>query len=73
MADIELMSGFGAIKRGATILAALGNAEVLDVERLPDGTVKLTEGCDRYFSVILTREQVIALADEIKALVEERK
>ena len=66
--DIELMSGVGGIKRGDTILAALSNAEVLDVELLPDGIVQLTEGCDKYFSVILTREQVIALAEELLAL-----
>lgn len=53
---------------GETVLAALKDARVLGVVPASGGRFEFIEWCDEYFSAILTREQVLALADELRAL-----
>lgn len=53
---------------GKTLLAALAGAGVLSVVRLEDGRFCFHEVCDRWFSANLTKEQVLSLADELRAL-----
>jgi hypothetical protein len=51
-----------------TLLAALAKARVLKVTKNADGSFELEERCDGYFGVRLTRDQVLALAEELRAL-----
>ena len=44
---------------------------VFDVTKTKDGNFKFEEACDGYFSTFLTKEQVIALAEELKALAQD--
>lgn len=52
-----------------SVLEALKDANVLTVKPMPDGRFRVRERCDRYYQVILMREQVLAWADELRALV----
>lgn len=54
-----------------TVLCLLKGAQVLTVKQVPGG-FRFRERCDRYFQIVLTREQVLALADELRALVEKQ-
>lgn len=56
---------------GDTVLEVLKGARVLTVKQAPGG-FRFRERCDRYYQVVLTREQVLALADELRALVEKQ-
>lgn len=51
-----------------TVLAALEDARVFAVKATKDGKFRFRERCDDYFSAILTKEQVLLLADELRAL-----
>jgi len=53
---------------GKTVLDALEDARVFDVEVTKDGRFRFTENCDYYYHAILTKEQVLLLADELRAL-----
>jgi hypothetical protein len=53
---------------GKTLLDALDEARVLNVSKEETGRFRLKESCDRYFFAVLTREQLLALADELRAL-----
>lgn len=52
-----------------SILDALKHANVMTVKLMPDGTFRVRERCDRYYAVYLTRDQLVALADELRAMV----
>lgn len=56
---------------GDTVLEVLKEARVLTVKQVPGG-FRFRERCDRYYQIVLTREQVLALADELRALVEKQ-
>lgn len=49
-----------------SILDALSDERVLTLSKAGEA-FELTEACDSYFTVTLTKEQLIALADEIRA------
>jgi hypothetical protein len=53
---------------GKTLLDALDEARVFNVSKEETGRFRIEESCDRYFSAVLTREQLLALADELRAL-----
>ena len=53
---------------GKNLLDALDNAGVFSVEQLDDKQLCFVESFERYFSANLTNEQVLALADELRAL-----
>lgn len=54
--------------RGETVLDALDDARVFAIEASGDGRFRFIERCDDYFRAILTKEQVLLLADELRAL-----
>lgn len=53
---------------GKNLLDALDEARVFNVTKLDDGRFCFEESCDRYFSANLTKDQVLALAEELRAL-----
>lgn len=54
--------------RGETVLDALDEARVFAVEATDDRSFLFVERCDDYYRVILTKEQVLLLADELRSL-----
>ncbi len=56
------------IIESATVVKALGKASVLQVSPEVDGTFMLTEACDFYYYIILTRDQLHLLGQELIAL-----
>ena len=50
------------------ILNLLEEEGIMYVTRPGPGEFVFTEACDHYFSVSLTRDQVLLLADELRAL-----
>ena len=65
---VTIDNGNDSFVIGKNLLDALDNASVFSVEQLSDGRFSFIESCDRYFSANLTKEQVLALADELRAL-----
>ena len=65
---VKIDNGEEGGQRGKDLLDALDKACVLNVQKLDDGRFCFQESCDRYFSANLTKEQVLALADELRAL-----
>ncbi len=57
----------------ASILDTLKDANVMTIKRQPDGTFRVRERCDRYYAVYLTREQMLAWADELRAIALDRR
>lgn len=55
---------------GSSLLEALKAARVFSVSRSDDGRFFLEEKCDSYFCAYLTKEQVLTLSDELRALAE---
>lgn len=55
--------------RGETVLDALDDAKVFAVGATDDGRLLFIERCDDYYRAILTKEQVLLLVDELRALV----
>lgn len=53
-----------------SILEALDEACVFDVEPQNNGTFLIEEKCDRYYNVILTKAQMIALGRELIEMAE---
>lgn len=51
-----------------TLLNALNEQSVFKIVKSEDDFFLIEESCDNYFSVRLTREQLIDLADEIRRL-----
>jgi len=54
--------------KGETVLNALNDARVFAVKAIKDGRFRFRERCDDYYRAILTKEQVLLLADELRAL-----
>lgn len=50
---------------GETFCDALKEADVVEIEFI-DGFFELRDGCDDYFVAILTPEQLIEFADELR-------
>ena len=67
MVTIETSEG---PKEGASLLDALDVACVFSVVK-DEGRFVFLDGCDLIFDAVLTRDQVLALADELRALVEQ--
>lgn len=65
---IKLDTGDDFYGNGESVLAALSDARIFSIDP-EDGQFCFTEGCDSYFSAKLTRDQVLLLADELRALV----
>lgn len=53
-----------------SILDHLSNKNVFRIEKNSDGAFRVTENCDYWYGVDLTKEQMLQLAEEIKALAE---
>jgi len=51
-----------------TVSEALDDNRVVSVTREADGTFCVEERCDEYYRAYLTREQLLAWADELRAL-----
>lgn len=51
-----------------TVLDAALNSRVFSVRANEDGTFEVREECDDYYHITLTKEQLIALADELRSL-----
>jgi hypothetical protein len=51
-----------------TISEALDDNRIVSVTKQPDGRFQVLERCDDYYSSYLTREQLLAWADELRAL-----
>ena len=54
-----------------TILDALSSCNVLDIEKLEDGKYRLWEGCDSYYFIDLTKEEIKDLGQELIKMVTE--
>jgi len=53
---------------GKNLLDALDEARVFNVTKMDDGRFCFEESCDHYFSASLTKDQVLALAEELRTL-----
>ena len=53
-----------------SVLEFLDNRSVVSFTKNDDGTFHAVELCDRYYFEDLTKEQMLQLAEEIKALAE---
>jgi hypothetical protein len=53
---------------GKTLLHALREARIFSLYKQEDGRFRVEECCDWYFFAFLTREQLLTLADELRAL-----
>ena len=53
---------------GKDLLHALDESRVFNVTKTDDGRFCFQESCDRWFSAKLTKEQVLALAEELRTL-----
>lgn len=53
---------------GETLLDALEVARVFSVQKEGPGCFRIEECCDNYFFGLLTTEQMLALADELRAM-----
>lgn len=58
----------GCTASGDTVLDALENAEIFKVSQLHDGRFLINELCDCYFIAYLTKAQILALAEELRAM-----
>ena len=65
---MELINGSGQIVQGDSLLEIIDAARVFGINELPDGGFEIFESCDNWFSVTLTREHLIQLADELRSL-----
>lgn len=50
-----------------SILAALEEERVFNIARTKGGDFEIEEMCDEYFRIALTKDQLVGLAEEIKA------
>ena len=53
---------------GYTVLEAMENAEIFKVTPLHDGMFLVDVLCDYYFRAYLTKSQILALAEELRAM-----
>ncbi len=56
---------FGENITSQTMLGLMAECQIFSVDPTPDGKFKILERCDDYFSADLTKEQVLALAQEL--------
>lgn len=56
---------------GETVMSALADSNVFEVIKTGDGRFEFWECCDNYFGSILTKEQVLTLADELRRMADE--
>lgn len=68
-----LIDTIGSTIEYPSVLAALRDANVVTIKRMPDGRYRVRERCDRYYGVYLTPEQMLAWADELHAMVVDTK
>ena len=68
MSDKYVIYVGGGYRSGETLLDALDKARVFSVTKQETGLFQIEESCDGYYSAFLTREQLLALADELRAL-----
>ena len=66
--SITAENEFGDPQEFARVLDWLKHSKVVSVKPQPDGNFRVREECDAYFSKMLTREQLLMLADELRAL-----
>ena len=58
---------------GATMLARVESAQIFKVYwDGVEGAFVMTEACDYYHSTLLTPEQLLAMADEMRAMAKEK-
>lgn len=55
------------------MLDIVSELRIFDVEKQPDGRFEIYECCDLYFSVTVTKEQLIALGQELINLANEEQ
>ena len=54
------------------IMTRLKESRVVSFKPKEDGTIRVQEKCDRYFTEYLTRDDIISLAEELVSLVDRR-
>ena len=68
MSTLSVMDEFGA-----TMLARVESAQIFEVHwDGVEGAFAMTEACDYYHRTLLTPEQLLALADEMRAMALEK-
>lgn len=68
MRALSVMNEFGA-----TMLERVESAQIFEVHwDGVEGAFVMTEACDHYHSTLLTPEQLLALADEMRAMAKEK-
>ena len=55
------------------IMSRLKESRIVSFKPQKDGTIRVQEKCDRYFTEYLTRGEILALAAELVNLVDRRK
>jgi hypothetical protein len=65
---VTVHTGYESQTTGKDVLDALHKAGVFVVHKATDGRFFFEEACDHYNCAFLTKEQVLALADELRAL-----
>ena len=68
MSPIITKNTFGIQIRYDSALEAMKREKIFSITKQEDGTFVATEECDEYFACTLNRDQLIQLADEIRAL-----
>ena len=58
----------GCTASGDTVLEAMENAEIFKVTPLYDGMFLVDVLCDYYFRAYLTKDQLLALAEELRVM-----
>jgi len=56
-----------------TMLQILEDASIISIMKLGEDSFELTEACDNYFTINLSREMVLQLAKELTELAGEPK
>jgi len=51
-----------------TVLEAMDDKRVFDIEKLDSGNFEIIEGCDSCFGAELTKDQLLALSKELAQL-----
>lgn len=54
-------------------MSRLKESRIVSFKPQKDGTIRVQEKCDRYFTEYLTRDDILALAEELVNLVDRRK
>lgn len=65
---ITILTDSGEIRSGKTVLDAIRESRVFIINKQSDSTFRFIEGADFWLTAILTKEQVLALADELREL-----